>query len=87
MPLLLRARWTIAGTAARVQLAGGAAMAVAALAPGSSWLFVSGLSAGLFCMALQIPLLTQIYQANYPERSRGRLFSPTGTLPPRQSCG
>jgi MFS family permease len=79
VPLLLRSRGTIASTAAKVQLCGGGAMAVSALFPGSSWLFVTGLSVGLFCMAMQIPLLTQLYRANYPAHSRGKLFSLTGT--------
>ncbi len=78
VPLLLRSRGTIASTAAKVQLAGGAAMGVAAVFAGSSWLYMGGLSVGLFCMAMQIPLLTQLYRSNYPERSRGRLFAITG---------
>jgi len=79
VPLLLRSQGTIANTAAKVQLAGGAFMALSAAFPSSGWLFVAGLSIGLFCMAMQIPLLTQLYRANYPEHSRGRLFSITGT--------
>jgi len=79
VPLLLRSQGTISTTAAKVQLAGGAFIALAAAFPSSGWVFVSGLSVGLFSMAMQIPLLTQLYRANYPAHSRGRLFSITGT--------
>ncbi len=78
VPLLLRARSTIAGTAARVQMLGGACMAVAALFPREPWVFIIGLSLGLFCFSMQIPLMTQIYRLNYPEAQRGRLYAITG---------
>ena len=78
VPLLLRTRGTIAQTAARVQLVGAAAMAVSALFPKSAACYMAGISIGLFCLAMQIPLLTHLYRSNYPERSRGRLFSITG---------
>lgn len=78
VPLLLRQRGTIASTAAKVQLAGGAAMALSAIFAESAVLYVGGLSIGLFCLAMQIPLLTQLYRSNYPESSRGRLFAITG---------
>lgn len=78
VPLLLRSKGTIATTAGKVQLTGGLLMALASIYPSSGWLFVVSLSIGLFCMAMQIPLLTQLYRANYPEQSRGRLFSIVG---------
>lgn len=78
VPLLLRLRSTIAKTAAKVQLLGGLAMGVSALFADSATLYMGGLSVGLFCLAMQIPLLTQLYRTNYPERSRGRLFAITG---------
>lgn len=78
VPLLLRAKSTIAGTAAKVQMLGGACMAVSALFPADPLLYIAGLSLGLFCFSMQIPLLTQIYRINYPENVRGRLYSITG---------
>lgn len=78
VPLLLRARSTIAGTAARVQILGGVFMGLAAAFPESPWIFITGLSIGLFCFSMQIPLLTQIYRLNYPATERGRLFAITG---------
>jgi hypothetical protein len=80
VPLLLRARATLAATAARVQFVGGAFLALAALFPASPWLFILGSSFGLFCFSMQIPLLTQIYRLNYPEAARGRLFALAGVL-------
>ena len=78
VPLLLRARSTISLTAAKVQLLGGACMATAAAFPRDPFLYVLGLSAGLFCFSMQIPLLTQIYRINYPEAARGRLYAIAG---------
>jgi hypothetical protein len=40
--------------------------------------FILGLSLGLFCFSMQIPLMTQIYRLNYPEARRGKLYSITG---------
>ncbi|TDU64253.1 putative MFS family arabinose efflux permease [Prosthecobacter fusiformis] len=78
VPLLLRARSTIARTAAKVQILGGALMGLAAAFPQEPWVFIGGLSTGLFCFTMQIPLLTQIYRLNYPATDRGRLFAITG---------
>lgn len=78
VPLLMRARSTIARTAAKVQMLGGACMAAAALFPRDPWVFILGLSFGLFCFSMQIPLMTQIYRLNYPEAQRGKLYSITG---------
>lgn len=78
VPLLLRARSTISHTAAKVQMLGGACMAVSAAFPQNEILYVAGLSLGLFCFSMQIPLLTQIYRINYPENARGRLYAIAG---------
>ena len=78
VPLLLRSRSTIARTAAKVQMLGGLCMAVAALFHRSPVAFIGGLSLGLFCFSMQIPLMTQIYRLNYPEAARGKLFSIAG---------
>lgn len=78
VPLLLKARSTIARTAAKVQMLGGVFMALSASFPHHPWLFIGGLSIGLFCFSMQIPLLTQIYRLNYPATERGRLFAIAG---------
>jgi len=78
VPLLLRARSTIARTAAKVQMLGGAFMAAAALFPRDPWIFILGLSLGLLCFSMQIPLMTQIYRLNYPEAQRGKLYAIAG---------
>jgi MFS family permease len=49
---------------------------VMALVP-SLPVFVAGCVVALTTSAAAIPLMTQIYQENYPERERGRLFSRT----------
>jgi hypothetical protein len=78
VPLLLRAKSTLPRTAAKVQILGGACMAVSAAFPHDSRLYIGGLSLGLFCLAMQIPLLTQIYRINYPAAARGKLYAVTG---------
>ena len=80
VPLLLRMRGKLSGIAAGVQVAGALCMAVAALMPTRPWVFIGGLSLGLFCFSMQIPLMTQIYRLNYPPQSRGRLYSLAGAL-------
>jgi hypothetical protein len=78
VPMLLRLRSTISRTAAKVQIFSGLCMAISAAFPHSGSLFLTGLGLGIFCYSMQIPLMTQIYRMNYPERDRGRLFSITG---------
>jgi hypothetical protein len=41
------------------------------------FLYVFGSVVGMACSSAAIPLLTQMYQENYPEKERGRLFSRT----------
>lgn len=78
VPLLLRARSTISRTAAKVQILGGVCMALSAIFYRSPVIFIAGLSLGLFCFSMQIPLMTQIYRLNYPEAARGKLYALAG---------
>ncbi|SKA91778.1 hypothetical protein SAMN02745166_01786 [Prosthecobacter debontii] len=78
VPLLLKARSTISRTAAKVQILGGGFMALSAVFHDNPWMYIGGLSVGLFCFSMQIPLLTQIYRLNYPASERGRLFAIAG---------
>lgn len=78
VPLLLHARSTIARTAAKVQMIGGGFIALSATFSHEPWIFIGGLSLGLVCFSMQIPLLTQIYRLNYPATERGRLFAIAG---------
>lgn len=79
VPLLLRTRSTVTKIAARVQFIAAACLVVPALMPKSEVVFIAGSSLGLFFFALQVPLQTQIYRLNYPERTRGKLFALTAT--------
>lgn len=79
VPLLLRTRSTVTKIAARMQFIAAACLLVPALMPRSEIVFVAGSSLGLFFFALQVPLQTQIYRLNYPERTRGKLFALTAT--------
>lgn len=75
VPLLLRFRSTVAQTAALTQMAGGVAFGVSAAFPQSEAWFIAGISLGFILFSLQIPLMTQLYRANYPPHMRGRLFA------------
>lgn len=77
VPLLLRARSTVAHTAALTQLAGAVCFAISAAMPHSEVAFITGISLGFILFSLQIPLMTQLYRANYPREKRGRLFAIT----------
>ena len=70
------ARIPVSRAASQLALAGAVALGLAAIAP----LLVIFVPASMMAMAAAgalIPLLTQIYQDNYPEQSRGRFFSRT----------
>lgn len=67
---------TPARAAARILQAGSLAFLVTALVP---WLpcFIIGGLAGMATLSAAVPLMTAIYQDNYPADQRGRLFSRT----------
>lgn len=65
--------------ASRILWAGAVAFGVAAVYPALP-VFVLGGVLGMASMSAAVPLLTQMYQENYPADQRGRLFSRTVTL-------
>ena len=69
-------RWRASRAAAWFDVVGGFGMLLAALVPALP-VFTVGAVLGMICSASAIPLLTQMYQDNYPERERGRRFSRT----------
>lgn len=68
--------WPVAQAAARLALLGAASLLLTAALP---WLpvFVAGSVVGMATLAAAVPLMTQIFQENYPERRRGKLFART----------
>ena len=62
--------------AGRLALLGAMSFLAMALLPALP-VFVAGAMLGLTTSTAAIPLLTQVYQENYPERQRGKLFSRT----------
>jgi hypothetical protein len=66
--------WPVAKAASRMAAIGALSFLTMALIPILA-LYVIGCTIALACASAVIPLLTQIYQENYPERERGRLFS------------
>ena len=72
--LVARRQWPAARAAARFALVGAAVFLLMAAVP---WLplYVLGSMVTMASASAVIPLLTQIYQENYPEDRRGKLFS------------
>ncbi len=66
--------WRAASGAATCALAAGLAFLAAAAIDDARW-FVACSMCGAFSLTLGIPLVTQIYQENYPPSRRGQLFS------------
>jgi len=70
------AGWPVAKAAARLAALGAISFLVMALVPLLP-IYVAGCVVALATSSAAIPLMTQIYQDNYPEHERGRLFSRT----------
>jgi MFS family permease len=70
------ARLPVARAASRLAVAGAATLGLSAVLPGE-WLFVVSSLLAIALSGSMTPLLTQIYQDNYPDASRGRYFSQT----------
>lgn len=68
--------WHTSIASARILAIGAASFAVAAIVPLLPMFIVCSMI-GMASSAMIIPLLTQMYQENYPETERGRLFSRT----------
>jgi MFS family permease len=71
-----KARTPVARAASRLVLIAAASIGLAALLPGEALFVVSSLLAIALSGSIT-PLLTQLYQDNYPDASRGRFFSRT----------
>jgi MFS family permease len=70
------ARWPVAKAASRLSALGAVSLVVMALIPVLP-VYVAGCVLAMATSCAVIPLLTQIYQENYPERERGRRFART----------
>jgi MFS family permease len=71
-----RAGLPVAQAGSRILAAGAIAMLLAAVVPFLP-IFVIGTTLGLIASSACVPLVTQMYQENYPAETRGRLFSRT----------
>lgn len=74
--IVTSARWTPSHAASRVLAFGAAAFLIATVLPGLFTFVVCSIIAMASSAAI-IPLLTHMYQENYPEHDRGRRFSRT----------
>jgi MFS family permease len=73
------AGWPVAKAAARLAGLGALSFVIMAVVPLLP-VFVLGSIISLTTISAAIPLMTQIYQENYPEQQRGKLFSRTMML-------
>ncbi len=69
-------RWPVAMAASRILSVGAGAFLVMAAIPVLP-IYVAGCVLALTASSSVVPLLTQMYQENYPDRERGRLFART----------
>ena len=74
--LVARHRWNSSHAASVMSFFGAAVFLLMAAFPLLP-VFVAGSIIGMTATSAAIPLLTQIYHENYPERRRGKLFSRT----------
>ena len=70
------AGWPVAKAASRVAVVGAIGFVIMALVPVLP-VFVIGAMVTMAASSAAVPLMTQIYQENYPGRERGKLFSRT----------
>ena len=68
--------WRVAQAASVLLGIGAVSMVVMALIPQLA-VFVAGSIVAMACSSAAIPLMTQVYQENYPGKERGRRFSRT----------
>ena len=69
-------RWPVSLAASRLAALGAITFLVMAVVPVQP-VFVIGAVLAMTASSVAIPLMTQIYQENYPDRERGKLFSRT----------
>jgi MFS family permease len=74
--IVARTGWTTALAASRIASAGSVCFIISSLVP-SLPIFVICSVLGTTASSAVVPLLTQIYQENYPQKIRGHLFSRT----------
>jgi len=71
--------WTTAQSASTLLLAAGACHLLLATVE-NRWIFVTGIILATTLATSAIPLVTQIYQENYPSKKRGKLFARTAMI-------
>lgn len=69
-----QAGWPVSRAAAGLAVAGALTLLVMATLP-TLGVYVAGAAVAAACLAMTVPLMTQVFQDNYPEEIRGRLFS------------
>ena len=70
------AGWPVARAASRLMYGGAICLGIMAVVPLLP-VYVTGCVLAMTASAISVPLLIQMYQENYPDRERGRLFART----------
>ncbi|SVC15111.1 uncharacterized protein METZ01_LOCUS267965, partial [marine metagenome] len=71
--------WTTGQAASRLALGAAGCFGLLAVV-NDRWIFIGGIIAATTLATAVIPLVTQIYQENYPARRRGKYFSRTAMI-------
>ena len=71
-----RTGWPVARAAAALALVGAVTLLTMAVVPLLT-VYVAGAIVAVACLTMCVPLMTQVFQDNYPDHERGRLFSRT----------
>ncbi len=74
--IVTHGRWRVAQSASVIAAIGSVGFLLPVLWP-TTWVFVIGSIIGMAASSAGLPLMTQVYQDNYPATERGRLFSRT----------
>lgn len=74
--IVAHGRWRVAQAGAVIALIGAIGFLMPVIWP-ATWVFVVGSIVGMAASSAGLPLMTQVYQENYPTAERGRLFSKT----------
>ena len=73
------AGWTTAQAASKLMLAASLGFLIISVVE-NRWLFIGGIILATTMATAAVPLVTQIYQENYPRSSRGKFFSRTAMI-------
>ena len=75
VPLIARLHWKVSHAAAVIHLISMLGFLLASITRDSELMYLVGMCVGMGIISMAIPLQTHYLKANFPDSSRGRLFS------------